>query len=221
MHYALKNRYPVETERQVKTACDYFSHNLNRFAPNDRVTAACNIEKRASELKVPISNAWVTNYSRVMKNGASYSPDFSLSMNMRKEACATHHVRVWVGGQEFEGAEIVDRLIKHASEISPIETLKAIEEFDKLANLEYHYDTLVPDPYMTVYGSHRNAEWDAVKVAGDKTDYDVVRASRQPETMEKVASVFGKGFAAGFAKEPVKTTEGMKDAEKEILGGTL
>lgn len=221
MHYALHNRYPIESDRQVKTACQYFSKNLSRFSPNDRVTAACNIEKRASELNVSVSDAWITNYSRVMKPNAGYSPDFGRSMEMRKQACATHHVQIDIGGKKTDAADLVDGLIKKASDINPIETLKAVEEFDKLANLQPHYDNIIPDPYMTVYGGYTNPEYDAVKVAGDKTNYDVVRASRQPATMEKVAAVLGKGFAAGFAKDPVRAVEGMKEIEKMALGGVL
>ncbi len=218
MHYALKNRYPIETNRQVKTACAYFKKNLHRFSPNDRVVAACSIEKRAEELSVPLEESWVTNYSRVMKPGAGYSPDFQRSMAMRKEACQTFGVRVDVSGKKVTGSEIIESLTKTASERTPIETMKAVEEFDKLANLESHYDTRILDPYMTVFGSLRDPEWDSEKVAGSKTQYDVVRASRTPESLEKVAKVMGKGFADSFAKDPVGAVAGLSAYEKSILG---
>lgn len=221
MHYALKNRYPIETDRQVKTACAYFQKNLHRFSPNDRVVAACSIEKRAEELSVPLDESWVTNYSRVMKPGASYSPDFERSMGMRKEACLTFGVQVDVSGKKVTGSDVVESLVKTASERSPIETMKAVEEFDKLANLESHYDTRILDPYMTVFGSLRDPEWDAEKVAGSKTQYDVIRASRTPETLEKVAKVMGKGFADQFAKEPLKALVGLKAAERAAIGEVL
>ena len=218
MHYALSNRYPIESDRQVKTACEYFKKNLSRFSPDDRVVAACNIEKRAAELNVPISEDWVTNYSRPMKAGSSYSPDFNRSMGMRKQACLTHKVQVRIGDKLTDAVGIIDGLTKKASEIEPIEALKALIEFDKLANLAHHYDTIVPDPYMTVFGGYTNSEYDAVKVAGDRTNYDAVRAARTPKTMEKVASTFGKGFAAGLVKDPVKAVEGLKDWERVAMG---
>lgn len=221
MHYALRNRYPIESDRQVKTACEYFQKNLSRFSPDDRVEAACNIEKRAAELNVPVSEGWVTNYSRALKAGAGYSPDFNRSMEMRKQACLTHKVVVKIADQDMKGAALVDGLTKEASDRTPLETLMAIREFDKMANLQSHYDSIVPDPYMTVFGGYRDAEWDAVKVAGDKTNYDLVRASRTPKAMEKVASAFGKGFAAGFVKDPMKAVEGLKDWERVALGAAI
>ena len=221
MHYALRNRYPIETDRQVKTACVYFNKNLSRFAPNERAEAACNIEKRASELSVPLSEPWVTNYSRALKNGAGYSPDFNRSMEMRKTACATHRVQVHVGDKMIDGAEVVSGLAKSASERSPIETLMAVREFDKLANLEHHYDTRVPDPYMTVFGGFLNPEYDAVKVAGSETNYDVVRASRDSDSLEKVAGAFGKGFASSFSKDPLSAVDRLGDIEKVALGRAL
>jgi len=221
MHYALHNRYPIESDRQVKTACEYFRKNLSKFSPDDRVIAATNLEKRASELLVPLCEDWVTNYSRVMKKGAGYSPDFRRSMDMRKQACATHGAQIMVDGKPTKAVPVIDELIKKSADLEPIETLRAVQEFDKLANLAYHYDSTIPDPYMTVFGGYTNAEWDSVKVAGDKTDYDLVRAARTPKAMEKVASRFGKGFATGFAKDPLKAAEGLKDWEKVALGAAL
>jgi len=221
MHYALRNRYPIETDRQVKTACVYFKKNLSRFSPNDRVEAACNIEKRASDLSVPLSEDWVTNYSRVLKAGAAVSPDFNRSMDMRKQACATHKVNVTVGGSKVDGAGVVEALTKRASGLRPIEVLWAIQEFDKLANLESHYDTLIADPFMTVFGGFVNSEYDAVKVAGSKTGYDVVRASRSPEALEKVAVVMGKGFANNFTKDPIGAVSGLGATERSLLGETI
>ena len=221
MYYALRNRYPIESDRQVKTACEYFKKNLNRFSPDERVEAACNIEKRASELMVPISEPWVTNYSRALKAGTGYSPDFNRSMEMRKQACLTHSVLVTIADKKIPGDKVVEGLTKSAASLNPIETLKAIVEFDKLANLEYHYDTLIPDPYMTVFGSLVNPEYDAVKVAGNKTDYDVVRAARSKQAMEKVAGVLGKTFAASFSKDPVGATNKLGGMEKVLLGDML
>jgi hypothetical protein len=221
MHYALRNRYPIESDRQVKTACEYFKKNLSRFSPDDRVEAACNIEKRAAELNVPVSEGWVTNYSRALKAGAGYSPDFNRSMEMRKQACLTHKVTVKIADQDVKGVALLDGLTKEASDRTPLETLMAIREFDKMANLQSHYDTIVPDPYMTVFGGFMNPEYDGVKVAGNKTNYDVVRAARSKQAMEKVASALGKAFATTFAKEPVRAAQGLGEAERVLLGDVI
>lgn len=221
MHYALKNRYPIETDRQVKTACAYFKKNLSRFSPNDRVEAACNIEKRAADLSVPLSEDWVTNYSRPLKSGSSMSPDFNRSMDMRKQACDTHKVMVTVGGRKVEGSGVLAALTKQANDLHPIEVLRAVQEFDKLANLEHHYDSLVPDPFMTVFGGYLNAEYDAVKVAGDKSNYDIVRASRDKASLEKIAKYLGKKFATAFAADPLGTVEGLGVIEKTALAEAM
>lgn len=221
MHYALKNRYPIETDRQVKTACAYFKKNLSRFSPNDRVGAACNIEKRAAELSVPLSEDWVTNYSRAMKPGAGYSPDFNRSMGMRKTACETHRVQVQVGDKKVNGHEVIENLTKQASELQPLEVFRALQEFDKLANLEHHYDSIVPDPYMTVFGGYTAPEYDAVKVAGDVTDYELVRHSRTANSLEKIAQTMGKSFSTSFAKNPIAAIEGLNAIEKATVDNTL
>ena len=221
MHYALRNRYPIESDRQVKTACVYFQKNLSRFSPNDRVEAACNIEKRAADLSVPLSHDWVTNYSRALRSGSEMSPDFNRSMGMRKSACETHKVSVMVGGRKVEGSGVVDALTKQAEELHPIEVLRAVQEFDKLASLEYHYDSIIPDPFMTVFGGFLNPEYDAVKVAGDKTNYDIVRMSRDDKALEKIARRLGKKFAGVFASDPLGTVDALGAIEKMALSEAM
>lgn len=217
MHYALKDKYPIETAEQVKTAVDYFDKFIGRFAPMDRVTAATNIEKRADDLSVDVDRDWITNYARVMKKEAQMSPDFDRNIEARKQLCQQRHTTVMAHGEQVKAAELLDRVLEHRDVMPNIVLMKAIAEFDKQASLTPEYDNRITDPVITVFGSLTNPKFDAVKVAGDMTDYDVRSATRNATKMEKVASKFGAKFSEKLKSNPVEAASNLRAPERAAL----
>lgn len=213
MHYALRNKYPIEDSSMLKLAVEYFDKYLTRFDPADRALVAHSMEKRAAELGVNLDRSWVTNYSRMIKKASEYSPDFAAHMKSRKELCKT--AQVTISGKKHSAVEVLDKLAAKKNEMPPVMMVAAIDNFDKLANINPHYDTRIADPIMTVYGSVTNPEYDRVKIATGLYDYDVIRASRNKETMEKVASIMGDEIADDMRGNPIETIEAMDPSEQE------
>jgi hypothetical protein len=221
MHYALRDdRYPIETVDQIKLASEYFTHNLDRFSPSDRVEVATKMEKRAEELNYDMDIPWVTNYSRMMKKEASYSPEFEKNMNARKDICNVYHVEVNVGGNMVKAAELIDKMIGEKNQTEPMQMVVALSEFDKLAKLEAHYDTRVTDPVFTVYGSNYDPDFDMEKIAcsGKAIAAKAIRkASKDKKFIEKMSSMMGTEFAADFQKSPVTIFESMPSPEQQLM----
>lgn len=217
MHYALKGKYPIETEEHVKTAVDYFDKYLSRFTPMERATAATNIEKRSEDLSVDVSRDWITNYSRMLKKEAVISPDFHRNIQLRKEACEKDGIKVTVGGKEVDAVQLLEKVATLPDGIHGIAIVKALESFDKLANLEYRYDNDIVDPVLTVFGSLRAPEYDAEKVSSNVTNYDLIKLSRKKDVLEKVADTFTQDFADNFRKQPVETFKGMAPPERSLF----
>jgi len=217
MHFALRGKYPIETEKHIKTAVDYFDKHLSRFSPMDRAAAATNIEKRAEALSADISRDWITNYSRMLKREAAISPDFDRNIQLRKEACIKDKIKVNVGGKEINAVELLDKIASIKEGVHGIAIVKTLDAFDKLANLQYRYDDDIVDPVLTVFGSLRAPEYDAEKIAGNKTNYDLIRMSRKEEVIEKVAGAFSAEVAENFKKQPVKTFKAMTPPEQSLF----
>ena len=222
MRYALDGKYPIETAAQLIKAAEYFDKNLPRFHPDERVKIASSIDNRANELKVNVDRGWITNYTRMEKT-ASISPSFENSMKMRKEACIRH--RISLPGMEVTKeakykclpCEIIKGIVKEASSMSPKDLLNVVAEFDKRAGIEYLYDQQILDPYITVFGDLNNPEFDAIKVAGDATHYDVIRASRDQEKIAAVKDKLGDGFASKFQDNPISAINELGSPEKTVL----
>lgn len=222
MNYALnEGKYPIETADQVKAAAAFFDENIKRFAPVDRVDIAHNLEKRAFDLGVDLGLEWVPNYSRMMKKNASYSPDFEQNVELRKQACVTGRIKVKCDGKEVVASKLLEKLAAQKEEVTPLNMVSALAEFDKMANLEYHYDGRLMDPVFTVYGSLNDPQYDFVKLAEGLTDYDLKKAVVKKQVMTKLASTFGAEFVKDFKNNPVEVFDSMPAPEKELIVNTI
>jgi cell division protein ZapA (FtsZ GTPase activity inhibitor) len=209
MKYAIANsEYPIETKDQLVKAAEYFDKYLTRFHPIQRVEAASNIEKQASLLGVNIDHDWVKNYSRAMTSN-QVSPDFVKSANMRKLSCAGKNF-----GEDFDANKVIDSITSLEKTADPKKLVDMLFDFDKHAGLRYAWDTYILDPVMTVFGSNSNPEYDAVKIAGDMTNYDVKRTACDEKSIEKIAFVMGQNFKDKFVKNPVQTVSDLGSMEK-------
>ena len=95
--------------------------------------------------------------------------------------------------------------------------VKALEEFDKQSGLMNEYDHTIVDPVMSVFGSLNNPQFDAVKVAGCATNYDLKKASKNPKKIEKVAAMLGKVVAEAFRANPVDLATSLGPVEQASL----
>lgn len=216
MKYALKDKYPIETPDQLTKAAEFFEKHLTRFTPEDRVEAAISMDKQASDLGVNINSDWIINYTRMDKS-AALSPDFERSMGMRKEACIRHKITINAGGSSINADAFIEGMMKKASDTNPLAIAKMLTEFDKEAGIEYLYDKEIVDPIITVFGSLNDPEFDGIKIAGDATQYDLVRISRDHEKLASVQTTFGEKFASSFKNNPIQSIETLGITERELL----
>jgi hypothetical protein len=215
MRYAIDGKYPIETKDQLSKTAAYFDKYLVRFHPKDRVKIAATMEKRAHELGVYLDNGWVKNYSRAFVEGAEVSPDFSKNIEMRKHACNGKIFKY--NDKNIKMETILDKIANKVAETAPYETVDSLFEFDKLAGLEYQWDKTIVDPVMTVFGSLNNPEYDAEKIAGDVTNYQLKKMASNEKEIVKLAEVFGKTFVSEFSKNPVEAVGKLGGAEKQVF----
>lgn len=215
MKYAIDGKYPIETKDQLSKTAAYFDKYLVRFHPKDRVKIAATMEKRAHELNVYLDNPWIKNYSRAFVKGAEVSPDFNKNIEMRKHAC---------GGKSFKFndkivkmEDILEKIVTKVNDTNPYETVDSLFEFDKIAEIEYQWDKTIVDPVMTVFGSLNNPEYDAEKIAGDITDYQLKKMAYDEKETTKLSEVFGKTFVKEFTKNPVDAVSMLGGMEKQAF----
>ena len=212
MHFALRDKYPIENEKQVKLATEYFTKFAERFDVKDRIVFAANLEKRAQELNVVIDNQVVSNYSKVANLNAKISDYFTKGIEFRKIACQRAKTQV----MNVNGVEMLDKIASLATDHPGLVVLHALLEFDKLANLQAGYDKEIPDPVLTVFGFNPNEERisEYVKVSS----LDLRKVTGRKAKMEKIASMFGAEFSKAYAADPVKTFQSLKPIDQVAFG---
>lgn len=215
MRYAIDGKYPIETKDQLSKTASYFDKYLVRFHPTDRVKIASTMEKRASELGVCLDNSWIKNYSRAVSENPVVSPDFQRNLEMRKHACSDK----LISGTSTD--TFINKIIEVSKTAAPYKVVDLIFDFDKLANLEYQWDKSIVDPVMTVFGSMNNPEYDAVKIAGDLTNYQIKRIASNEQEISKLASTMGKSFQTEFIKDPVGSVQKLGSMEKVAFSQTF
>jgi len=159
------------------------------------------------------------NYSRIEKS-AALSPNFKNAMKLRKEACVRYKIKLASINSIDEAPDplvLVDEIVKISEDMDAKAIFSTVREFDKRAGIEYLYDQQIMDPYLTVFGNLSNPEYDSVKLAGDATQYDLIRASRDREKLAAVKDKLGDKFASEFNNNPIMSIEKLNSPEKTVL----
>ena len=219
MKFALRDKYPIDTKDQLVKAAEYFDSYLTKMAPSDRMTIATNMEKQASVLRVNLDRDWIYNYSRPFIKCATLSPEFGKSIQMRKQACLGRIKKV--NGTSLNLCDMLTQIEKTAKLVSPIKIMKALEAFDKFAELEYAYDNTINDPAMSVFGSVEDPMYDSEEIANGITDYDAINASRESGYVQGVSDAFGQQMANSFTANPVQTIQAMTPIEQGLAANII
>lgn len=140
-HSAYQGAYPLDSYTQVQRAAQYFNENLRVMPPEMRHEFACNLVKRASVLGIEVSDV-----------AASYGSTTFAPTEQIKVAFDTRRPHL-----TEKQAAVLDRLFEHRAELGPEAFCNALEEFDKLAKIDWRYDHSVMDPYASTYGLQKTA----------------------------------------------------------------
>jgi len=198
--FALGERYPLDSYEQVKTAAVYFQEFGKHFSPEDRHEYCVNLVKRASELSIEVS-------PDVQRYGSeTYAPE--------EEIKAAFDIRRNFLLDEVEKLVLTELEEKRAM-LEPDLFCTALEEFDKLAGLNYHYDSHIPDAYYSTYGVKEAEEYSFINGNDMVTEKGLIRFGK---TMHKsLSSSFGSDFAEEFRKDPVGIFKSLPLSQKKMI----
>lgn len=226
--YALGEKYPLDSYKQVEAAAHYFEEYGRRFAPVDRRTYCLALVKRASDLGVTVSDTVQKYGSYSLAPPEEIKVAFAARRNLLQD---TKQIAVLDGIEHYCKEQLwrdgPTGLWKAAEEgtampgfdiYHPFVICAALEEFDKEAGLDFLYDGDVPDPYFSVYGFEKKAEdADYSWTEGNDTVF-----ARDLETLAKtnshsIARAFNKELAKEFRKDPVGIFKSLPREQKKII----
>lgn len=197
------DRYPIDDYLQVKTAAAYFDEHGDKFDLPTRREYAANLYKVAHLMGVELPES-------VVRYGA---PTY---------ASSGHCKLAWEARKEFvTDPTKLAVLEKCASErletkLNPDEFACLLHAFDKLAGLERLYGKYINDPWTSILGEVKQAEFSEQIGIDTITETDLKHlAEKDPGAVKKM---FNDEIADGFRENPVTVYKGLPDEQRALLG---
>jgi hypothetical protein len=214
-------KYPLDSYEQVKLASGWFDQYANQLSPAQRREFAVNFMKRASDLDIQTNNEDLKRYGT---NSLTSEAEIKAAFDARRLEVAHNSDALALLGQVEKVART--RIWREADTIvnlSPEQVCDVIEEFDKVAGINYHYDS-IPDPFYTVFGFDKTADGKKDNTSPDWSD-QIASDYVTSEDLHRLAQIgafsvkttFGADFQEEFLKDPIGMYESLPRTQKKML----
>lgn len=199
----LEGSYPIDGYDQVKTASAYFDTNWRDLNFRDRHTYCVKLAARMEELGMEVPE-------KIARYGSeTYAADCDSYVEARRSYVLE------------DAHDTLDMLIEKRAQVSPGVFAEALAEFDRMNNLNWHWDAQIADPWYSTFGPSiekvadldQNWRFDAVGCRINDEDLKTFANNRG----ERLKSYFGDDIAKEFIKNPRKTFEGLTDEKKLFI----
>ena len=199
-HYALGDRYPLDTPLQVKQAAAYFDEWAGEFDPKDRHEFAVNLVKRAKVLDVEVSHAARWHGSE------TYAPIESIKVALDSRKLVTDE-------SLHEALTKMAGLVAH---LPPDMFARVLFEFDKGAEINHLYDEQISDPWHSTFGYEKQANFSETIGNLHVTEMDLTYLAIK--RLGLVKGTFTEEFAEEFRKDPVGIYKSLPVEQRRVLG---
>jgi hypothetical protein len=198
--YALNGRYPLDSYEQVKTASAYFDDFGKRMPPADRREFCVNLLARAEDLNIKVAET-VRHYG-----GTELASDAQLKVARDLRAAIL---------EEPAQLDMLNAIFEKRAELGAELFLDTLVEFDKMAGLDYLYDSDVPDPFYSLFYKAAEEEYSYVDGNDMITEEDLRRLSKVGT--KAIKHTFGEDFMTEFQKDPVGIFKSMPNDQKRMV----
>jgi hypothetical protein len=192
-------KYPINSAAEVEKAASYFVKHRTSFAPFERHEYCVKLASRASDLGLCVPDV-------VAKYG---------STKLAEDA----HVAVYRRQRMFrEGTSehsLLDEMKTKCASVKPEVLAVALEQFDRQHGLDLMWDAELPDPYHSVFGVTKTAEWSHVD--GNDTINETRLKQCAKGCRAEIKDLFGEDMADEFQKDPKQIFDSLPRDSKRII----
>jgi hypothetical protein len=192
-------RYPIDTASQVQRAFIYFEKYASRFTPHERHIFCGNVARRADELGLQVPET-------IAKYGAA---------TMAKDAGVQIYRRQRMFREGTSEHSLLAEMREKCASIKPEVLAVALERFDRQHNLDQQWDNGLPDPYFSIFGVEKVAEYSFVDGNDTVTEERLKICGKKCK--EQITQLFDDDMAEEFAKDPVQIFDSLPLDSKRII----
>lgn len=200
--YALPSlrRYPLDRYDQVKEASAYFDEWSGRMDPAHRREFSVNLVKRAHQLRIKASDE-----AEKLASATYASPaELDIALDARRSIILSD-----------EHLGILDKIAEQRVSLEPTAYAELLGQFDKLAEIDGHYDRFIPDPYTSTFGVQKEAA-DSIVVGNDYMTVPQLKRLAKVG-LSTVKHRFGHELADEFVKDPVSVFNSLPLDQKKTM----
>ena len=206
-------RYPLDSYVEVKQAAAFFDSFAGRMNIEERREFAVNLQKRASELAIPVSEK-IAHYG-------------STQMASEDEWQNGYLSRLVNLGGDPDRLRLLDKVAEQRPLLEAEKFAELLTEFDQLTNLHHYYDRGVIDPVLSSFSKEAslhglNTSDNDFREVIKGTYVDAKRLADFALTHRReIDALFGCDFADKFQKDPVGTYKGLQDRRRVLLANLV
>lgn len=206
-HYALGNKYPIDTYLQVKKAAAYFEEYENFFTPAQKREFCVNLVKQANKMVLKVPHT-VCKYA-----GEGYADDAVLEMGI--------HSRKSAAGFDEMHCRALDAIFEKRAELTPEGYASVLAQYDRLSGFDGEYATgLVVDPVVSTFAMAKLAASEDENFKDD-IDGEFITGEKLLEVRHllkmRLEKIFGEDMAVEFGKDPIGVYKSLPRNEKKII----
>lgn len=194
-------RYPIDTAMQVQKACHYFEKYASRFTPHERHIYCQNVCRRADQLGLKVPET-IAKYG-----SATMAKDASVQVYRRQ--------RLFREGTSEHG--LLQEMREKCAAIKPEVLAVALENFDREHGLDQMWGDGLDDPYYSIFGVEKKAEWSFVDGNDMINETRLKRLANARSGRVKIEEQFNSDLAEEFVKDPVKIFDSLPLDSKRII----
>jgi hypothetical protein len=201
VHYALDNRYPLDSYADVTDAVQYFNMNVMEFVPRERHMFAVKTAERAEELGI-------TTGGLLDRYGSTcYADDVEAQLARRIGIV-----------QDKSEREMYQELREKRASINPEVFAELLSQADQASGLAYEWGGCVDDPWFSTFGGKNEMQKKASWTWDENPNIDV-EALKSIGASQEFQSAFDSSVVSAFNADPVTIFESMPAPQKTIIAG--
>ena len=197
--FCLNGKYPIDTAEQVEKAASYFASYADRFHPFDRHQYCVKLASRADELGMTLSQE-IQRYGST-KTAQDAHVGVYRRQRMFREGTGEHGL-------------LEEMKVKCAS-IKPEVMAKVLEDFDCATGLDKMWGAEIPDPYLTMFGPEKIAEWSFTH-GNDQINESRLQRCAQ-ECRKELEDHFETDLVEEFRRDPQQIFDSLPLDHKRII----
>lgn len=187
----------------VIKARDYFDGNGMYMHPRDRHEFCVKLAARADQLGVPVSEA-VRRYG-----STTYAPRGSIKVAFERRS------QLWGSLDNRLGGSLADDLLEKRASMDPELFAETLAELDAQTGVDQYWGNEIPDPWISVFGYEKTAEWKWEQAGEYLTEDALKRLASEGGSVLK--DKFGEDMAKGMAKNPTTIFDSLPLEQKRVI----